>query len=81
MSCSINRYKFVGSSGKAADTAGAKEMEARMKEMLAVREAQDGGNFKARPSWDPVHTKPASTTPSTSSITTIPTGTELTWHD
>ena len=54
MSCSINRYKSTntGTSNKVPDTAVAKEMEARMKEMLAVREAQDGGNFKVRPSWD-----------------------------
>jgi hypothetical protein len=82
MSCSINRYKFVGSSGKPADTAGAKEMDARMKEMLAVREAQDGGNFKVRPSWDPAPTTAAASAASaTSATTTTPTGTELTWHD
>jgi hypothetical protein len=85
MSCSINRYKFVGSCNKTKDTAtaeGAKEMEARMKEMLAVREAQDGGNFKVRPSWDPIATKPNKETSTNSTSTTeIPTGTELKWHD
>lgn len=59
MSCSINRYKFVGSAGKstgsntsASSSEAAKAMEARMQEMMAVRAAQDSGNFKARPSWD-----------------------------
>lgn len=82
MSCSINRYKFVGggSSGncKKPDTTAAKEMEARMKEMMAVREAQDGGNFKVRPSWDTVTTKPTNIT---NNITEPPTGTELKWSD
>ncbi len=59
MSCSINRYKFVGNVGNAGksdtlNTASAKAMETRMQEMLAVRAAQDGGNFKTRPSWDPL---------------------------
>jgi hypothetical protein len=47
MSCSINRYKFVGSScTKKETTEDAKELEARMKEMLEIRAAQDKGEFK-----------------------------------
>ncbi len=45
MSCSINRYKFVGSSGNTRNptvaTQNAKELEARMKDMLEMREYQD----------------------------------------
>lgn len=48
MSCSINRFKFQGTPAKPTDTQAAKEMDARLQEMLAVRSAQDGGNFKAR---------------------------------
>jgi hypothetical protein len=74
MSCSINRYKFTGGcAAKTPDTTASKEMEARMKEMLAVREAQDGGNFKVRPSWDPV----AKTTPEVNSSSAG--GTQLNW--
>ena len=47
MSCSINRFKFQGTV-KASDSQAAKEMEARLKEMMAVRSSQDSGNFKAR---------------------------------
>jgi hypothetical protein len=47
MSCSINRYKFVGGcASKKETTEGTKELEARMKEMLEVRAAQDKGEFK-----------------------------------
>ncbi len=48
MSCSINRFKFQGAPAKPSDSQAAKEMEARLKEMMSVRSAQDGGNFKAR---------------------------------
>jgi hypothetical protein len=53
MSCSINRFKSVGNAGstKAPNTDSAKELEARMKEMLATRAAQDGGDFKFRPGF------------------------------
>lgn len=48
MSCSINRFKFQGTPAKPSDSQAAKEMETRLKEMMSVRSAQDGGNFKAR---------------------------------
>jgi len=58
MSCSINRYANITACTKTPDAAVVKEMNARMKEMLEIRAAQDGGDFKTRPSWDPVVTKP-----------------------
>jgi hypothetical protein len=70
MSCPINRYKFTNTNTNtntnSSNTAAAKEMEARMKEMLEVRAAQDGGNFKTRPSWDPVIVKPEPAPPTES---------------
>ncbi len=52
MSCSIHRFKFQGqgqgTSAKPSDTQAAQAMNARLQEMMAVRAAQDGGNFKAR---------------------------------
>ncbi len=70
MSCSINRYKFVGSgsssSGTKENTEGAKELEARMKEMLEVRAAQDKGEFKKV--VPPTQVVPQSTVPSGGTI-------------
>ncbi len=53
MACPLNRNKFAGSGYcKGDDASGAsKEMQDRLKEMMAVREAQDGGNFKVATSW------------------------------
>lgn len=54
MACPLNRNKFTGSGycKETSDVAtAAKEMNTRLKEMMAVREAQDGGNFKTTTSW------------------------------
>ncbi len=64
MSCSIHRYKLSGIPVKPSDSQAAKEMEARLKEMMAVRLAQDGGDFKAR--YDP-------SVPSVSGVSGFPT--------
>ncbi len=63
MSCSINRYKFVGGcTSKKETTEDAKELEARMKEMLEIRAAQDKGDFKKV--VPPAQVVPQSTVPS-----------------
>ncbi len=47
MSCSINRYKNCGSSTpRRPETESAKAMDARLAEMMAIRSAQDRGDFK-----------------------------------
>ncbi len=55
MACPLNRNKFAGSGyckdENAASSTTAKEMNDRLKELMAVREAQDGGNFKSTTSW------------------------------
>jgi hypothetical protein len=50
MSCSINRYKNCGTSStpRRPETESAKAMDARLADMLAVRTAQDRGDFRAR---------------------------------
>jgi hypothetical protein len=51
MSCPLNRKRFVGSGytkEAASVSASASTLEQRMAEMLAVREAQNAGNFSAR---------------------------------
>jgi hypothetical protein len=47
MSCSINRFKIQGTE-RPSDPWLVKDMDNRMKQMMAVRTAQDSGNFKAR---------------------------------
>lgn len=51
MSCPLNRKRFAGS-GYTKEAASVSEsasaLERRMAEMLAVREAQNAGNFSAR---------------------------------
>lgn len=52
MACPLNRKKFSGSGySKEDEGVGSKEVNGRLKELMAVREAQDGGNFKATTSW------------------------------
>ena len=51
MSCSINRFKFVGNAATKPNTDAAKELDARMKDLMAMREAQDHGDFKFRPGF------------------------------
>lgn len=48
MSCPLNRNRFKGSGyvKQCAESPGAAELEARMKEMMSVRAAQDVGVFK-----------------------------------
>jgi hypothetical protein len=74
MSCSINRFKFVGNAGdtKTPNTSAAKELDARMKEMMALREAQDHGDFKFRPGF----TSPPNFTITPGLATTQPSATQ-----
>lgn len=52
MSCPLNRNRFKGSGNqKQGTTEGSKELDGRLAEMLALRNAQDGGDWKARSSW------------------------------
>lgn len=57
MSCSINRYKFVGNTGAkpTANTESAALMSARLSELMAIRSSQDNGDFKQRSSWIPAN--------------------------
>ncbi len=50
MSCPLNHKRFAGSgyTKECAPSASASALEKRMAEMLAVRDAQNAGNFSAR---------------------------------
>jgi hypothetical protein len=50
MSCPLNRKRFAGSgyTKECAPSSSASALEKRMAEMLAIREAQNAGNFSAR---------------------------------
>lgn len=55
MSCPLNRNRFKGSGvEKQGSTEGSKQLDSRLSEMLALRNAQDGGDWKTRPSWSPL---------------------------
>lgn len=51
MACPLNRNKFVGSGFQKESSGESAILNDRLKEMMAVREAQDGGNFKPTTSW------------------------------
>lgn len=65
MSCPLNRNRFRGSGvpDKKKSTGDAQALDGRLAEMLAIRGAQDGGDWKTRPSWSPAgpDPKPATT--------------------
>jgi hypothetical protein len=55
MSCPLNRNRFKGSGvEKQGSTEGSKQLDSRLSEMLALRSAQDCGDWKTRPSWSPL---------------------------
>lgn len=51
MACPLNRNRFVGSGFQKESSGESAVLNDRLKEMMAVREAQDGGNLKATTSW------------------------------
>jgi hypothetical protein len=54
MACPLNRNRFAGSGYQKESSGESAALNDRLKEMMAVREAQDGGNFKPTTSWSSV---------------------------